>query len=55
MTEVLESIPIDPIVEHPTDDIAAGPLLEIMFEGVCILAEEDVFGCWTGLRMKNGE
>lgn len=55
MTEVLESIPLDSVVEHLTDDIASGPLLEILFEDVWILAEEDVFGCWTGLRRKNGE
>lgn len=55
MIEVLETVPPDPVVDRPTDDIASGPLLEILFEGVWILAEEDVFGCWTGLRRKNGE
>ena len=55
MIEVLESIPFDLKVDRPTDDVAAGPLLEILFEGAWIFAEEDVFGCWTGLRRRNGD
>jgi len=55
MIEVLETVPAGPVVGHPTDDIASGPLLEILYEDVWVMAEEDVFGCWTGLRRKNGE
>ena len=55
MIDALEPVSFDPNVEQPTDDIASGPLLEILFEGVWILSEEDIFGCWTGLRRKNGE
>lgn len=55
MIEVLESVPFEQPQGRLTDDVASGPLLEILFEGTWILAEDDVFGCWTGLRRKNGE
>jgi len=55
MIEVLESVPFEQPQGRLTDDIASAPLLEIQFEDVWILAEEDVFGSWTGLRRKNGE
>lgn len=55
MIEVLESVPFEQPADRPTDDVAGGPLLEILFEGLWVMAEEDVFGCWTGLRRKNGE
>lgn len=41
--------------EHMTDDVAGQPVLEILYENAWILAPEDIWESWTGLRRKNGE
>ena len=40
--------------KKPTDDVATDDVREIDFHGKWILAEEDIFRSWTGLRRING-
>ena len=54
--ELLESTPaFDNLPETPTDDVAAGPLLEVKVNKSWVETTEDVFRSWTGLRRVNGE
>jgi hypothetical protein len=42
-------------IDHPTDDIASEPILEIEAAGLWIATDRDIWESWTGLRKVNGE
>ena len=37
-----------------TDDVASEDVLEVMYDGVWVLAAPDLWDSWTGLRRRNG-
>lgn len=39
----------------PLTDVVSGPVLEIELNGFWLVAEQDVWDAWTGLRKRNGE
>jgi hypothetical protein len=53
--DIFEKIEKTLLGSRPTDDIATEDLREISYDGKWILAEEDIFRSWTGLRRINGE
>lgn len=52
--DVIDAMRPDPI-DHPTDDIASGPILEIEAAGIWIPTDQGIWESWTGLRKINGE
>lgn len=52
--EMFEKIERTILGQRPTDDIAVGDIREIDFNGKWMLADEDIFRSWTGLRRING-
>lgn len=54
--ELLESTPqIDALPEVATDDVAAGPIMEVKVNKTWMSTSEDIFRSWTGPRRINGE
>ena len=39
---------------RPTDDVASEAVLEVMYDGVWLLATPEFWNSWTGLRRRNG-
>jgi len=39
----------------PTDDVIETPILEVLYEGMWVVTDPDIFRSWTGLRRRNGE
>lgn len=54
--ELLESVPeIDKTILIPTDDVAAGPLMEVYVNSAWVATDEEIFKSWTGPRRINGD
>ena len=52
----VETVDLKTIVQHrSTDDVAAEPILEVLYDGTWVLTTSDIWESWTGLRRRNGQ
>jgi len=56
MKQQVETVDLKSIVPiRSTDDVAAEPILEILYGESWIMTTQDIWDSWTGLRRLNGQ